>query len=149
MNEPSHANFDGHEHVIRVRYAECDQMGVLHHGNYAAFLEEARTEALRDQGFAYRDLETEGVFFVVAKMSTRYMKPIRYDDLVTVRTVVERFTRTRIDHLYELLVDRELKATATTTLACVGRDGKPMVMPDRIWSIQQTARKRRRDRDAR
>lgn len=135
-----------HEHVIRVRYAECDQMGCLHHGNYAAFLEEARTQALREQGYAYRDLETEGVFFVVAKMSTKFMRPIRYDDLVTVRTQVVRFTRTRIDHSYELLVGGQSMATAETTLACVGRDGKPMVMPDRIWSIQQTAKQRRRDR---
>ncbi len=135
-----------HEHVIRVRYAECDQMGCVHHGNYAAFLEEARTEALRDQGIAYRELEVEGVFFVVASMSTRFRRPVHYDDLVTVRTHVERFTRTRIDHAYELLVDGQTKATATTTLACVDKNGKPRVMPDRIWSIQQTSRQRRRDR---
>jgi len=131
-----------HEHVIRVRYAECDSMGYLHHAKYFEFLEEARTEALRAQGFRYRDLEQEGVFFVVAKLSCRYHHPIRYDDAVTVRTTIERFTRTRIDHAYQLFVDGRLTTEAATTLACVGRDGKPRVMPDRIWSISQVSKPR-------
>ena len=132
-----------HEHVIRVRYAECDAMGFLHHAKYAEYLEEARTEALRVQGFRYRDLEAEGVLFVVAKMSIRFFKPIRYDDEVTVVASIERFTRTRIDHAYRILCDGELKSEATTTLACIGRNGKPQVMPDHIWSIHQESKPRR------
>ena len=138
MSEPT----DFHEHVIRVRYAECDSMGYLHHGKYFEYLEEARTEALRQRGFAYRDLEADGVFLVVAKLSCRYYHPIRYDDLVTVRTTIERFTRTRIDHAYQLFVNQTLTTEAATTLACVGRDGKLRVMPDRIWSLNQTAKPR-------
>ncbi len=130
------------EHQIRVRYAECDSMGYLHHARYLEYLEEARTEALRAQGYRYRDLEREGVFFVVAKLSCRYRLPIRYDDVVTVRTTIERFTRTRIDHAYEFLVDGRTTSEANTTLACVGRDGKLRVMPDRLWSIRQRVRPR-------
>ncbi len=134
-----------HEHSIRVRYAECDAMGYLHHARYFVFIEEARTEALRAQGVRYRDLEREGVFFVVAKLACRYIRPIGYDDVVLIHTSIERFTRTRIDHNYLLYCDGELKSEATTTLACVGRDGSPIVMPDRIWDLQQRARPRRGD----
>lgn len=132
-----------HLHTIRVRYAECDSMGYLHHARYFEYLEEARTEALRAQGFRYRDLEDGGVFFVVAKLSCRYHRPIRYDDVVTVQTTVERFTRTRIDHTYRLTCDGQLMSQAATTLACIGRDGKPRVMPDRIWASHQASKPRR------
>ncbi len=142
MADPS----DAHEHTIRVRYAECDAMGYLHHARYFEYIEEARTELLRARGFCYRDLEAEGVFFVVAKLSCRYHQPIRYDDLVTIRTSIERFTRTRVDHTYRLLRDGQLIAEATTTLACVGRDGRPIIMPDSLWSVYQTAKPRRRNR---
>ena len=142
MIEPT----DYHEHSIRVRYVECDSMGYLHHARYFEFLEEARTEALREQGFRYRDLEAGGVMFVVAKLSCHYLRPIRYDDVVEVRTAVERFTRTRIDHSYRMMCNAEVMAEAWTTLACVGRDGRPIAMPDRIWSFHQACRSRRRDR---
>lgn len=137
---------EAHEHRIRVRYAECDAMGYLHHANYLVYLEEARTAALRDQGIAYRDLESEGVFFVVARAESRFHRPIKYDDVVTIRTYIDRITRTRIDHRYEMCRDDHLMCEATTTLACVGRDGRPIVMPDRIWSIHQVAKPRRTDR---
>ncbi|HEY3245021.1 MAG TPA: thioesterase family protein, partial [Phycisphaerae bacterium] len=90
---------------IRVRYAECDAMGVLHHARYFEYFEESRTELLRRNGFRYRDLESQGVFFVVYKLACRYHAPIRYDDVVTVVTRVERVTRTRVDHSYTILRD--------------------------------------------
>ncbi len=128
---------NAHRHDVRVRYAECDPMGYLHHAKYFEYLEEARTHALREQGISYRDLEAADVFFVVAHLECKFHRPIRYDDVVTVETSISRFTRTRIDHAYRMLIDGELKSTAATTLACVGRDGRPMVMPDQIWSIHQ------------
>ena len=137
---------EAHVHTIRVRYAECDSMGYLHHARYFEYLEEARTEALRARGLCYRELEEGGVFFVVARLSCRYYRPIRYDDLVTVRTTVERFTRTRIDHAYQLSCNGQIMSEAATTLACVGRDGKPRVMPDRIWAMNQVSKSRRNRR---
>jgi len=132
-----------HIHSIRVRYAECDAMGYLHHARYFEYLEEARTESLRAHGFRYRDLEQAGVLFVVAKLSCRYHAPIRYDDVVEIHTQIDRFTRTRIDHAYKLYVDNRLMTDAATTLACVDRNGRPRVMPDRIWSIHQTPKPRK------
>ena len=86
------------------------------------------------------------MLFVVTKLQCRYLRPIHYDDLVTIRTRIERFTRTRIDHTYELLCAGATCCEASTTLACIGRDGQPRVMPDKIWSIHQETAPRRRDR---
>jgi acyl-CoA thioester hydrolase len=118
---------------MRVRYAECDPMGLLHHAKYFEYLEASRTELLRASGVSYRDMEAEGFFFVVAKLEIRYKGPIRYDDIVTIHTQVERITRTRVDHSYKMFVDGRLTTEATSTLACVGRDGRPTLMPENLW----------------
>ena len=124
---------DRHSVDFRVRYAECDPMGYLHHAKYWEYFEHVRTELLRQNGVRYRDLEVEGVLFVVYKAACKYLLPIRYDDLVTVTVQVARITRTRVDHTY--IVDHEGKRAceASTTLACVGRDGRPVLMPDSLW----------------
>ncbi len=118
---------------FRVRYAECDPMGYLNHGKYWEYFEIARTELLRQNGFRYRDLEAEGVFFVVHEAACRYLLPIRYDDLITVSVKVDRITRTRVYHSYEVSRDGERTCEATTTLACVGCDGRPRLMPEALW----------------
>ena len=116
--------------AIRVRYAETDRMGLLHHANYLVYFEQARTELLRSQGLTYKDVEDQRFFLVLTKLEVRYKRPARYDDLLTVRTFVERTTAVRIDHRYEVLRDNELVAEATSTLACVDRDGRPQALPD-------------------
>ena len=121
---------------IRVRYAECDAMGHLHHAKYWEYFEQARTELLRAKGYRYRDLEAGGVFFVVYKCSCTYKLPVRYDDLVTVRTRVARQTRTRIDHAYQLIRDGQVCCEASTTLACVDRTGRPIIMPEDLWPVE-------------
>ena len=75
---------------IRVRYAETDRMGLLHHANYLVYFEQARTELLRDRGRTYKDMEDEGFFLVVAKLEVKYKLPAHYDDVLTVRTTVTR-----------------------------------------------------------
>jgi acyl-CoA thioester hydrolase len=129
MNEQVKEN----EVRIRVRYAECDPMGYLHHAKYFEYLELGRTELLRASGMSYQQLEAQGVFFVVAKLECRFKAPIKYDDVVRVRTRVERITRTRVDHSYRLYNDAGLATEAWSTLACVGRDGKPILMPPGLW----------------
>jgi acyl-CoA thioester hydrolase len=119
---------------FRVRYAECDAMGYLHHAKYWEYFEHARTELLRLNGFRYRDLEARGVFFVVYKAMCTYLAPIRYDDVVVVTARVERVTRTRVDHSYVIERLGERMCEAVSTLACVGRDGRPRLMPDSLWS---------------
>jgi acyl-CoA thioester hydrolase len=116
---------------VRVRYAEVDAMGVLHHSRYWVYFEMGRTELLRSLGVAYRDLEAEGVFFVVARCSASFKAPARYDDVLELTTRVVKTGVARIDHAYELRrkVDGSLVCQAETTLACVGSDGRVREIP--------------------
>jgi acyl-CoA thioester hydrolase len=118
---------------IRVRYAESDPMGYLHHAKYFEYFEMGRTELLRQVGFRYRDLEERGFFFVVAKMECRFLAPARYDDDLILTTRVDRMTRARIDHAYEVRRGDTIVCQAKTTLACVGRDGKLIQVPGEFF----------------
>jgi acyl-CoA thioester hydrolase len=115
---------------IRVRYAETDRMGLVHHANYLVYFEQARTELLRTAGATYKDMEDRGYLLVLTKVEVRYRRPARYDDLLTIRTFVERVTSVRIDHRYEVLCEGLLVAEGSSTLACVDRDGRPQALPD-------------------
>jgi acyl-CoA thioester hydrolase len=117
---------------LRVRYAECDPMGVLHHSKYFEYFEMARTELLRLSGVRYRDLEARGVLFVVAKVECRFKRPARYDDDLLLKVAITRMTRARIDHAYELYRDGVLLCEATTVLASVDREGRVIPIPDEI-----------------
>lgn len=117
---------------IRVRYAETDAMGVLHHAQYPVYFEMARTELLREQGGSYRDMEEGGYFLVVAEMSLKYRRPARYDDLlsVIVKTIV--VSPVKMIHEYEVRRDGELLTEGRTVLACVDRAGLIQRMPDEL-----------------
>ena len=118
------------EITIRVRYAETDRMGLLHHSNYLVYFEQGRTELLRQQGLAYKDLEDQGYLLVLTKVQVRYRRPARYDDMLTLRTIVARTSMVKIEHRYEVLRDGELLAEGETTLGCVDREGKPQMLPE-------------------
>jgi acyl-CoA thioester hydrolase len=117
---------------IRVRYAETDRMGFVHHSRYFVYFEMGRTELLRRAGIAYRDLEDAGVFFVVAKLACRYLAPGRYDDVLVLTTTQKRMTTARIDHVYALRRKEtgETLTEAETTLACVDGHGTIIAIPD-------------------
>lgn len=119
---------------IRVRYAEVDAMGYLHHARYMVYFEMGRTELLRACGLRYRDLEEAGLFYVVAKLEVRYRLPARYDDLLTLTTATTRLSPVRVDHAYDLKRAGKTLATATSTLALVGRDGRPTGLPDEWYA---------------
>jgi acyl-CoA thioester hydrolase len=117
------------EITIRVRYAETDRMGLLHHANYLVYFEQGRTELLRSLGLAYKELEDQDYLLVLTRAEVRYRSPARYDDLLTLRTKVVRTTAVRIDHGYELFRDGTLIAEGSTTLACVNREGRVQPLP--------------------
>jgi len=114
---------------IRVRYAETDRMGLLHHANYLVYFEQGRTELLRSCGLTYKELEDQGFLLVLSKVDVRYRSPARYDDLLTLKTRVIRTTAVRIDHAYEVLRQSTLLAEGSSTLACVDRDGRLQELP--------------------
>jgi len=119
---------------LRVRYAETERMGLLHHANYLVYFEQGRTELLRQTGRSYKDVEDQGFYLVLAKVEVRYRQPARYDDFLTLRTIVTRATPVRIEHRYELLRGGQLLAEGSSTLACVDRDGKLQAMPEWLYT---------------
>ncbi len=121
---------------LRVRYCECDPMGVAHHASYAPWLEIGRTELLRDSGRSYAAMEAEGVLLVIVRLEVRYRRPVKYDDVVEVRTRWTGGGRVKVEHEYEVaVVERggmpvdEVAATAATTLGCVDRAGRVRPLP--------------------
>jgi len=121
---------------FRVRYAETDQMGVVHHSKYAIYFEMGRTELMRASGVSYREMEETGAFFVVASLDTRFLAPARYDDELRLVTRTSRLTRARIEHEYELYrkSDNRLITRAHTVLACVDSSGQIIAIPDKFMT---------------
>jgi len=117
---------------IRVRYQETDGQRRVHHANYLTYFEMGRTEMLRAHGQTYRDFEDAGLFMVVSEASCRYQMPAEYDDLLVLRTRVEKITTASIRHAYELMRDRQMIATDSTLAVCVEREARTRRPPDRV-----------------
>lgn len=118
------------ETTIRVRYAETDRMGLLHHANYLVYFEQARIDLLRQLGGSYRELEDQGYLLVLVKLEVKYKAPAYFDDTLTIRTTVTRASPVRLEHRYEVFRDGKVIAEGATTLGCVDREGKLQAMPD-------------------
>lgn len=122
---------------IRVRYSETDQMGYVYYGNYGAYFEVARTEAFRTLGINYKEMELSGIMMPVLEMKTRYLRPARYDDLLTIRVMLPtKPTGTRITFEYEVENEgRELLTRGETTLVFVDmKTGRPIALPETVTS---------------
>lgn len=118
-----------HETEMRVRYPECDPMGVAHHAVYPIWFEIGRTEMLRASGGNYRDLEAAGVFLAVVRLEVRYRRPARYDDTLRLVTELRIWGPVKVEHAYRLYRGDELLAEAATTLACLDREGQARPLP--------------------
>lgn len=77
------------ETQVRVRYAETDQMGVVYHSNYLIYFETGRVESIRQLGFTYAEMEKLGVLMLVTDVHCRYLRPAKYDDLLTIKTTLK------------------------------------------------------------
>ncbi|MCS4228735.1 thioesterase family protein [Sphingobacterium sp. BIGb0165] len=122
------------DHQIRVRYAETDQMGYVYYGNYAAFYEIARTEMLRSTGISYKELEEMGVMLPVTELKTKYLKPGKYDDLITIRVTIRKKPAIRIIFEYELFNESgELLNQGETTLVFVNMEKNKPCMPPQVF----------------
>ena len=124
-----------HTITVRVRYCETDSMGFLHHSQFLNYFEQGRTELFRSQGGNYRAIEEGGLFLVVVRLQCNYHAPARYDDLLTLVTKVERISAVKIEHSYHLYCGEKLLASATSTLACVDREGRVSRLPEAITDV--------------
>jgi acyl-CoA thioester hydrolase len=126
---------------IRVRYSETDRMGYVYYGNYAAYLEVARVEALRSLGITYKDLEDQGVLLPVSEYQIRYLKPAYYDEVLIIKTVIPGTSGVRLLFNYEVLnASGDLLAVASTTLVFVtAATGKPCAPPEEVVQLLSRA----------
>jgi acyl-CoA thioester hydrolase len=112
-----------YNHKIRVRYGETDKMGVVYHGTYPLYYEEARTEMLRSIGLSYVELERRGIMMPVTEMHVKYVAPAHYDDLLTVHVEIRQMPGARIVFHYRILNQHEaLLNEAELTLVFVNME---------------------------
>ncbi len=114
---------------IRVRYAETDAMGIVHHAVYPVWMELGRSDLLRELGQSYADWEKRGVMMSVAELHVRYRRPARYDELVEVRSRMADAGRRKVVFAYEVLRDGVLLAEGESVHVVTGPDGRARVMP--------------------
>jgi len=135
MTFPRRTAIPSHTITIRPRYAETDQSGVVHHTVYPVWFEMGRTELLRANGLAYRDLEAASIFFVVVELSVRYRQPAKYDEKLQLETICTNVTPSRVEHTYKLsrCSDGAVLAEGSSLLACVNAQGKLQRMPDFLY----------------
>lgn len=114
-----------HQHRLRVRYGETDQMGVVHHANYLLYLEEARTAYMAGFGCPYGELERRGIGLPVRRCELRYRAPARYEDELVVHTRITALRGASFTFSYRLERDGELLAEAEVELACIDLRAEP------------------------
>ena len=128
-----------HQIKFRVLYSDTDKMGYMYYGQYAKYLEMGRVEALRSLGLSYKSMEETGVFLPVSDLKLKYLKPLYYDDEVSLITKVCDMPGTRIYFEYELKnLEGELTTLAETTLVFVDRNGRPCMIPENFKSKIKT-----------
>jgi acyl-CoA thioester hydrolase len=127
------------EHIVqvRVRYSETDQMGVVYHGNYVPYFEIGRVEWLRSKGISYKELELSGIALPIVSMTINYIKPARYDDLITISTRFKSQSSVKIEFDCEIHNENnELLTTAHFVLVFVDvKLGKPIAPPKNILKL--------------
>ncbi|MEO7982853.1 MAG: thioesterase family protein [Bacteroidota bacterium] len=117
---------------IRVRYAETDQMGVVYHSNFFPYFESARAESIRELGFTYADMEKMGVIMPVTDVHCRYLRPAKYDDLLTIKTTLKELpVHHKIEFHHEVFNEKdELLAVGKIILYFMEANGmKRTAMP--------------------
>lgn len=123
-----------HQYNVRVRYSETDQMGVVYHGNYAQYFEMGRVEWLRNLGVSYKWMEENGIMLPVVSLTMNYKKPARYDDLLTVKTIMLSQSSVKIEFEYEIYNEQqELLTTGNSVLVFVDmKTGRPVAPPQYV-----------------
>ncbi len=124
---------DWHETEIRVRYAETDQMGIVHHSNYLVWLELGRSEFCRARGFSYKEMEEkDNALMVVAEVYCRYKSPAYYEDVVLIRTKLGEVRSRSVRFIYEVYrpSDQTLLCEAETLHLVTDENKKVRTMPE-------------------
>ena len=122
---------------VRVRYAETDKMGVVYYANYFVWFEVGRTDLLRESGWNYREMETDGFSLPVIEAHCEYRKPAKYDDEIEVRTEGRMLSPVRMEFQYEVIrkADQAVAASGRTVHAALDATGRPCRLPERVREV--------------
>ena len=120
---------------IRVRYAETDAMGIVHHAVYPVWMELGRSDLLRELGQSYVEWEKRGIRMSVAELHVKYRAPARYDELVEVRTRLKEAGRRKVVFAYEIARTETRLAEGESVHVVTGPDGRACVMPDDLLEL--------------
>jgi acyl-CoA thioester hydrolase len=126
------------ETTFRVRYAETDAMGIVHHSSYIIYFEEGRSSYSRQRGSDYASFERGGLFLAVTEVTARYVKPAHYDQAVTIRCWLEELKSRGLTFSYEIVAAEtgDLLVTGQSKHICIDRSGKVAAIPPqwRAWA---------------
>jgi acyl-CoA thioester hydrolase len=123
------------ETSIRIHYALTDQMGMVYYGNYAQFYEIGRTEAIRQLGYTYKDIEAMGIIMPVVETHSYFLRPAKYDDVITVKTILKEMPTSHVITFYTEIYNeaKKLLNRGETTLYFIEASGmKKVNMPMKL-----------------
>jgi len=111
---------------IITRYSETDQMGIIHHSNYAVWFEAGRTDFFKKVGFSYKEIEGRGILLPLYEMNCKFKSPARYEDEITIKTSLKELTKVRVVFSYKVIndLDGKLLSLGETMHGWTNRDLK-------------------------
>jgi acyl-CoA thioester hydrolase len=122
-------------HELRVRFAETDLMGIVHHGSYLVYCEAGRVEWLRRRGVTYADWASRGVHLPVVEARLLYRAPSRFDELLVVETSLTELRVVSLKFAYRILRGDDLIAEGMTRLGCIDADHKLLRIPEPMRDV--------------
>lgn len=127
-----------HTTDIRIRYKDTDRMGVVYYGNYFTFFEIGRSEYMRELGFPYSRLESEGYSLVVTEASAKYHANVGYDSLIRVKTAITELRKVRLRFDYKVISENNVRLVSGHTIhACLNSDQKLVKIPHVMMKIME------------
>ena len=129
------------ETTFHVRYAETDQMGIVHHSTYVIWMEEGRSHFMREKHIDYAEVEKRGLALAVTELNVRYIASARYGERVTVRTWVASLRSRMLVFGYEI-VNAETKQkliTGDVKLTMINKQGQVVTMPEDVQAALRPA----------
>ena len=124
------------ETTLRVRYAETDAMGIVHHSRYIPWFEVGRVDFLNEVGLPYHKIEEMGFLFVITELGARYHLPAHFNDIVIVRTWLDKAYSRGMRLEYQIINEAgETLVTGFTKLICTTRQGQPTRLPNGLINL--------------
>jgi acyl-CoA thioester hydrolase len=128
--------------IIRVRYADTDKMGFVYYANYLVYFEVGRTEFIRKNWKPYSYIESQGYILPVIACGAEFKDSARYDDLLTVKTILTEFNKIFLNFNYEIFRgEANIIATGFTRHCFTTFEGRPRRMPKELWETLSILKK--------